>query len=69
MTKLTRKTWWLEVGYRTLKTMAQTALSMITVGNLVTEMDWLSIGSVTLVSGVACILTQFATLPDLESGE
>ncbi|MFI3171113.1 MAG: holin [Eubacteriales bacterium] len=70
MGKLASITWWKQVGYMSVRTMAQTAVSMVTVGNLVTEMDWVTIGSIALGSGIACVLTQVAILPDpVESEE
>ena len=51
---------------RAIKTMAQTAVSLITVGNLVTDMDWVAIFSIALTSGIASILTSIAGLPELD---
>lgn len=52
---------------RALKTFCQTAVSLITVGNLVTDMDWISILSISATSAVVSILTSIATgLPEVE---
>ena len=51
---------------RAIKTMAQTAVSLITVGNLVSDMDWVAIFSIALTSGIASILTSIAGLPELD---
>lgn len=52
---------------RALKTLCQTAVSLITVGNLVTQMDWISILSISLTSAIVSILTSIATgLPEVE---
>lgn len=60
------KLWAEKAGIRAIKTMAQTAVSLITVGNLVTEMDWLAIISISVTAGIASILTSIAGLPELE---
>jgi len=46
--------------------MAQTAVSLITVGNLVTDMDWLAILSISVTSGIASVLTSIAGIPEVE---
>lgn len=61
---------WLKCSLiRAVKTMAQTAVSLITVGNLVTEMDWMAICSIAVTSGIASILTSVAGLPELDEKE
>lgn len=60
------KEWWKAAGIRALKTVAQTAVSLITVGQAVTEINWVTVGSVSLVAGVLSILTSIAGLPELE---
>lgn len=61
-----RRTWLKAAGIRAAKTMAQTAVSMITVGQAITEINWLHIVSVSLVAGVLSILTSAAGLPEVE---
>lgn len=60
------KTWGKAAGIRAIKTMAQTAVSLITVGAAMTEIDWITVGSVSLVAGILSILTSLAGLPELE---
>ena len=43
------KEWWKAAGMRAIKTVAQTAVSMIVVGSTATEVDWLNILSVSAV--------------------
>ena len=52
--------WLKKAGIRAIKTMAQTAVSLITVGNLITDMDWVAILSISATAGVASILTSIA---------
>ena len=60
------KNWLKAAGIRAIKTIAQTALSLITVGQLFSEINWLNILSVSLVAGIYSLLTSIAGLPELE---
>lgn len=67
MNKIFTKEWLTAAGVRALKTIAQTALSMITLGVSFADVDWKIVVSVSLVSGVYSILTSIATgLPEVE---
>lgn len=50
-------------GKRAVKTMIQTVLSMITIGQAIEDISWLSIGSVTLVAGMISFLQNIITIP------
>lgn len=63
------KKWIKAAGIRAVKTMAQTAVSLITVGNLITELDWVSIIGISATAGVVGMLTSVAGLPEVESEE
>ena len=60
-------TWeWVRAAFiRAIKTVAQTALGMITIGTAASEIDWKYIASVSLVAGVYSILTSLAGLPEV----
>ena len=67
-----RKKWkkWLKAaGIRALKTFGQVAVSMITVGQAVMEVNWLNVLSVSTVAGIVSILTSLAGLPEVEDDE
>ena len=66
--KMSNKTkkWVKAAGIRAIKTMAQTAVSLITVGNLITELDWISIIGISAAAGVVSVLTSVAGLPEVE---
>lgn len=65
MKVLTKK--WLHAALiRAVKTIAQTAVSMLTVGQYFTEVDWLGIVSISAVAGVISILTSLAGLPEVD---
>lgn len=61
------KTWIKAAGIRAIKTFCQTAVSLITVGNLITDLDWMSIIGISATAAVASLLTSVAGLP--EAGE
>ena len=60
--------WLYAAGMRALKTLAQTALSMFTVGQAIGEVNWVYVGSVSAVAGLYSLLTSLATkLPEVGS--
>lgn len=64
---LRNKDFWKASIIRAIKTIAQTAVSMLTVGQAVLDVDWLNVISVSAVAGVISILTSIATgLPEVE---
>ncbi len=57
--------WFKAAGIRMLRTAAQVALGMITVGMTVKEVDWLNVLSVSVVAAVYSLLTSIITdLPE-----
>lgn len=51
---------------RAIKTMAQSAVSLITVGSMVIDIDWIGILSISMTSGIASLLTSLAGLPEVK---
>lgn len=62
------KQWFKAAVIRAIKTVAQTAVSMLTVGQLFTDVDWVGIASISLVAGIISILTSLAGLPEVDDG-
>lgn len=60
------KQWLKAAGIRAVKTMAQTAVSMLTVGQAVLDVNWVNVLSVSAVAGVISMLTSVAGLPEVE---
>ena len=61
---------WLKCAtIRAVKTMAQTAVSLITVGSAFTEIDWVTVGSVSLTAGILSLLTSLAGIPEAKEEE
>ena len=61
-----KKKWWKCAGISALKTVAQTAVAMITVGSAVTDVDWIAVLSVSATAAVASLLTSIGGLPEVE---
>lgn len=57
--------WWKAAGIRAVKTVAQTAVGMITVGAAASDINWINVISVSLVAGIASMLTSLAGLPEV----
>lgn len=61
------KEWIKAAGVRAIKTVCQTMLSMLTVGQAVMEVDWVNVLSISLVAGLISLLTSVAGLPEEEN--
>lgn len=59
--------WIKAAGIRAVKTVAQTALSLISVGAVMSEIDWVTVGSASIVAGIYSLLTSVAGLPELKT--
>lgn len=62
------KKWLHCAGIRSLKTFAQVAVSMLTVGQAVMDVNWINVVSVSTVAAVISILTSIAGLPEVKEG-
>lgn len=60
------KKWLKAACIRALKTMAQTALSMLTIGQAVTDVNWVNVVSISVTAGVISVLTSIAGLPEVK---
>ncbi len=63
------KKWWKAAGIRALKTWAQTAIATIGTGTVVSEINWVTVLSISLVSAVLSMLTSLAGLPEVKENE
>jgi hypothetical protein len=61
--------WAKSAGIRAIKTMAQTAVAMLTVGQAVSDVDWINVASVSLVAGVYSVLTSIVGIPEVKEEE
>lgn len=60
------KSWFKCAGIRALKTIAQTAVALISVGTVMSDINWVQVGSASLLAGILSILTSIAGLPEVE---
>lgn len=60
------KKWVKSAAVRATKTFAQTALSMLTVGQAVMDVNWVNVLSVSTVAAVISVLTSIAGIPEVE---
>ena len=61
--------WFKAAGIRAIKTIAQTAVSLISVGTFMHDIDWVMVGSASLLAGILSILTSVAGLPEVKEEE
>ncbi len=60
------KTWLKAALIRAIKTVAQTAVSLIGVGSVMSDINWAMVGSASVLAGILSILTSIAGLPEVE---
>lgn len=62
--------WFKAAGIRAIKTCAQTALGVIGTSYVMSDVNWLVVGSSALLSGIISILTSVVTgLPEVSKGD
>lgn len=62
------KQWWKAAAVRALKTVAQTALASIGTSAVLSDINWLVVGSAAAVAGILSILTSLAGIPEVKEG-
>ena len=63
------KQWAKAAGVRAIKTVAQTAVATIGTSVAMGDVDWLLVGSASLLAGILSLLTSIAGLPELKEPE
>lgn len=61
------KSWAKAAAIRAVKTVAQTAIATIGVSAAMTDVNWIYVGSTSLLAGVLSVLTSIAGLPEIEN--
>ena len=63
------KTWIKAAGVRSIKTVAQTAVATIGTSAMMGQVNWVAVGSASLLAGVLSLLTSIAGLPEVKVGD
>ena len=63
------KKWLKAAGIRAVKTMAQTAVALIGTTLVISEVDWITVASASVLAGLLSVLTSIAGLPEVEWDE
>lgn len=66
---LKSRQWWKAAGIRALKTVAQTAIATIGTAAMLQEVNWIVVGSASVLAGILSLLTSLAGLPEVDNGE
>ena len=63
------KTWWHASLIRAVRTMAQTAVATIGSSMVISEVNWVMVGSASVLAGILSLLTSVAGLPEVKMAE
>lgn len=61
------KKWFKAAGIRAIKTMAQTAIATIGTAFVISDVNWLTVASASILAGILSALTSLAGLPELKN--
>ena len=61
------KSWAKAALIRAIKTACQTAIGVIGAATIMSELDWLTVGSAALLAAIVSILTSLAGLPEVDA--
>lgn len=60
------KEWLKAAGTRAIKTVCQTAIATIGTSAIMSDVNWLVVGSASLLAGILSVLTSIAGLPEVK---
>lgn len=69
MKNIFTKQWAKATAVRAVKTVAQTAIATIGVSAVMSDVNWIAVGSASLLAGILSILTSVAGLPEVTESE
>ena len=59
--------WWKAAGVRAVKTFAQTAIATIGTAAVLGAVDWVMVGSASVLAAILSLLTSVAGLPEVDT--
>ena len=69
MHELTSKVFWADVGVRAIRTMSQTAVSLIGVGAVMSDVDWIQVASASALAGLVSVLMSLDRIGTAQKGD
>ena len=60
------KSWLKCAGIRAIRTVAQTAIAVISTSFVLSDVDWIAVISASILAGILSVLTSLAGLPEVE---
>ena len=59
--------WWKAAGIRAIKRLCQTAIALIGTTAVMEQVNWIAVGSASLLAAILSLLTSLAGLPELDA--
>ena len=69
MKQIFTKAWAKATAIRAIKTVAQRAIATIGVSAVMSDVNWIAVGSASLLAGILSVLTSVAGLPEVSESE